>query len=128
MPSMSIPEFQAFMLPLLKLLADGQVHRLADLRESLAQEFKLSASDREQLLPSGRSRVFDNRVAWARTDLVQAGAIESPSRGSVRVTDRGRTILAAGPTRLDRKYLGQYPEFVAFTRRTRPASLSQQAA
>jgi restriction endonuclease Mrr len=35
----AIPDFQAFMLPLLRLLADGQDHHVAELRDQLADKF-----------------------------------------------------------------------------------------
>ena len=116
---MPLPQYQVFMLPMLRLLADGQTRRMPELRDLLAQQYSLSDSEREALLPSGRQRVFYNRVAWARTDLVQAGALKSPARGAVQITDRGREILEDNPPRVDRKYLGKYPEFQDFRVRTR---------
>lgn len=35
---MPVPDFQSFMLPLLKLTADGEEHSLAEAVERLAQE------------------------------------------------------------------------------------------
>jgi restriction system protein len=95
---------------------------MPELRDLLARQFSISGSEQEELLPSGRQRVFYNRVAWARTDLVQAGALESPARGAVRITDRGREILKDSPPTVDRKYLNRYPEFQDFQGRTRGIS------
>src|SRR5215208_3202346 len=100
---LAIPKYEEFMLPLLRLLADGQIRHVSELREQLAQRFDLTEVDRQQLQPSGKTRLFDNRVAWARTDLGMAGAVESPVRGSVRITERGRSVLAENPDRVDRK-------------------------
>ena len=36
--------------------------------------------EREQRLPSGESKVFVNRVAWAKSHLKAAGLLENPSR------------------------------------------------
>ena len=105
------------MLPILQLLADGQPRRISDLRDELARQFDISDADRSELLPSGRSRLFDNRVSWARTDLGMAGAVRKAARGSIQITDRGKAILAEGLHRLDRKMLARYPEFEAFTKR-----------
>ena len=63
------------MLPLLRISADGQEHRLAEARGVLASEFELSDADREELLPSGRQSKFANRVAWAKVYLAQAGLL-----------------------------------------------------
>lgn len=64
---MTIPVFQEIMLPLLQLLADKQEHSLREAIDSLADRFKLTAEEQNQLLPSGQQAIFDNRVGWART-------------------------------------------------------------
>jgi restriction endonuclease Mrr len=104
---------------MLRLLVDGQAQHMSAVRDLLAQQFSLTDADRQELQPSGRIRLFDNRVAWARTDLSMAGVLESPSRGVVRITDRGRAILAEPPNRIDRRFLRRYAEFEAFMRRKR---------
>jgi restriction endonuclease Mrr len=59
------------MLPLLKLVADGQEHKYRDLIESLAVEFQETDEERKELLASGNCssstrfkqqacRTFDN--------------------------------------------------------------------
>lgn len=119
---MPIPDFQTLMLPLLRLAADGRTWTMAEAREELADEFRLSPEEREELLPSGRQRRFANRVAWAKVHLEQAGLLESPERGRFRITDRGRALLAEQPARVDMALLERYPEYVDFRRRSqRPA-------
>ena len=49
---MAVPDFQSLMLPLLRMAADGREHPLAEGREVLAALFKLTSSEREELLPS----------------------------------------------------------------------------
>jgi len=110
----AVPDFQSLMLPLLRISADGQEHRLAEARGVLASEFKLSDADREELLPSGRQSKFANRVAWAKVYLAQAGLLLSPRRGHFQLSDRGREVLKAPPERIDIKFLEQYPEFLEF--------------
>ena len=111
---MPVPDFQSLMRPLLELAQDGKEHTLSEARESLAAKFKLTEDDRKALLPSGRSARFNNRVAWARVYLGQAGALESPRRGSFRITDRGRELLKAVPGRITIRVLHRYPEFTEF--------------
>lgn len=111
---MAIPDYQAIMLPLLRLTSDGQEHRFRDAVETLAAEFQLTADERSELLPSGTAPTFDNRVGWARTYLKQAGLIESPKRGALRITERGRTVLGRNPPRVDVKLLDQFQEFREF--------------
>ena len=48
-----IPDYQSLMLPLLKLVSDGQEHKYRDLIETLATEFKVTDKERKELLASG---------------------------------------------------------------------------
>ncbi len=111
---MAVPDFQSLMLPLLRIAADGLEHSVAEARDTLAAEFKLSAAEREEPLPSGRQSKFSNRVAWARSYLQQAGLLLAPRRGHFQISERGRGVLKAPPQRIDIKFLEQYPEFVEF--------------
>lgn len=111
---MAIPDYQSLMLPLLKLAADGSEHSIRDARERLAAELRLTDAERNELLPSGRQPVFDNRVAWGKTYLQQAGLLYSPRRAHFQITDRGRQVLADNPIAIDTRFLDQFPEFVEF--------------
>jgi restriction system protein len=113
---MAVPDFQSIMLPMLRLAADGQVHSIAETRERLAAHFDLSADDRAEMLPSGRQRRFDNRVAWAKVYLEQAGLIESPRRAHFQITSRGREAAARTLDRIDIAFLEQFEEFHTFRR------------
>jgi restriction system protein len=111
---MAVPDFQSLMLPFLRIAGDGRERSLAEARETLAKEFKISAVEQDEPLPSGRQSKFANRVAWAKSYLQQAGLVVSPRRGHFQITDRGRSVLATPPARIDIKFLEQYPEFVEF--------------
>lgn len=111
---MAVPDFQSLMLPLLRIAADGQEHSLAEARDALTVEFRLSTEDLEELLPSGRQSKFSNRVAWAKSYLQQAGLLASARRGHFQISPRGRDLLKAPPPRIDIKFLERYPEFVEF--------------
>jgi restriction endonuclease Mrr len=89
----AVPDFQSLLLPLLRLAGDCLQHSLAEAREWLAKELKLSLNDQEELLPSGRQTKFANRVAWAKVYLQQAGLLLSPKRGHFLISDRGRNAL-----------------------------------
>lgn len=114
---MTVPDYQTLMLPLLRMTADGQDHKIIALVEALADEFHLSEEDRDRLLASGQ-RVIFNRTHWATTYLVKSGLLTRAVRGTARITDRGRHVLASPPERIDVKFLSQYPEFQAFRART----------
>ncbi|WP_296650452.1 restriction endonuclease [Paraburkholderia sp.] len=105
------------MLPMLKLAADLQEHRLRDVVETLAKTLQLTDDEQNEMLPSGTVPVFDSRVGWARTYLKQAGLLELPKRGHFKITPRGLDMLAKQPARIDIPLLNQFPEFVAFRQR-----------
>jgi restriction system protein len=117
---MAIPDYQTCMLPFLRLLADGQEHTLRDSEESLAAHFKLTPAERAELLPSGQQGIFKNRIGWARTYLKKAALLESPKRGVFKITNRGVKTLASNPSRIDVKYLEQFPEFIEFREVSKP--------
>jgi restriction system protein len=76
------------------------------------------------MLPSGTAPLFDNRVGWARTYLKQAGLLESPKRGVLRITERGKATLSKSPKRIDVKFLDQFAEFREFrTKRSDTATV-----
>lgn len=116
---MTIPDFQTLMRPVLAHLADDQLHRSRTVKDAMTQTFELTAEEREQMLPSGRQRVIDNRVGWALTYLAQAGLVERPQRGFVRITDLGHQVLSDHPHRVDMKVLEQFPAYIEFRDRTR---------
>lgn len=114
---MSVPDFQTFMLPLLRFASDGKEHSIAESREFLATELELTQADQEEPVPSGRQTRFVNRVAWAKVYLQQAGLLSSPRRGYFQISDRGRQVLKAPPSRIDIKFLSQFSEFAEFRKR-----------
>ena len=111
---MVVPDYQTLMLPVLQTIGDGQERYLNDIIKLLGVVFKLSDSDRNAMLPSGKQRTFDNRVGWARTYLKKAGLLETPGVGKVRITPTGIDVLKKNPPRIDRKFLMQFPTFVEF--------------
>lgn len=102
------------MLPLLQVAADGIEHSLAEARDKLAAQFKLTNEDLAELLPSGKSSKFSNRVAWAKTYLQQAGLLVSTRRAHFQISSRGNDVLKKPSPHIDITFLEQYPEFVAF--------------
>lgn len=120
---MAVPTYEQLMLPALLALSDGQPCASAQLRDRVADLIELSDADRSERIPSG-APVFDNRLHWAVTYLVQAGVLERPRRGVVRITQRGRDLAAKEPVDLDNSSLSQFPEFVEFRQRKSGRSAS----
>ena len=111
---MPIPDFQSLMLPLLKLTGDGKEHSIHELLDKLTEKYSLSTQEVNELLPSGKQTTFYNRVGWARTYLSKSGLLEMSRRSYYRITERGITVLKSNPSRIDMKFLEQYPEYVEF--------------
>lgn len=74
---MPIPDFQTIMSPLLAYTSDNNEYSLRDTADNLAVYFKLTPEERQELLPSGHTAVFDNRVGWAKMHLLVTRTLES---------------------------------------------------
>jgi restriction system protein len=121
-----LPSYQDYMLPLLKLLADGNEYQYRDMVEHMAREFNLSEEDRKEMLACGSQPVFDNRVGWAKTYLKKAGLLDSPRRATFVITELGRQTLASNPDRIDAKYLRQFPSFLEFQNASKTSTDSEE--
>ncbi len=114
---MAVPKFFEFFEAFLKVINDNNLHTAKDVRNAIAKEMSLSDDDLAEMLPSGKQRTFDNRVAWARTYLNKAGLVETPSRGKYRITDEGKNALLSGE-KIDLAYLEKSEEFKEFHKAT----------
>jgi restriction system protein len=106
-----IPDFQTLMLPLLEFLSDKNEHDTQVLLKLISDKYELTPDEREELLPSGRQKIINNRIAWARIYLHKAGLIESPKRSIFKITEVGLKVLASKPQRIDIKFLKTIPAF-----------------
>jgi restriction system protein len=112
---MAVPDYQSIMLPLLRRIADSPTPvGIVDLVPKLASDMNLTPEDLAERLPSGRFGKFYNRMHWAKLYMSRAGLIDSPQRGRFQITDRGRKVLSASPTRIDNDALSKFPEFQAW--------------
>ncbi len=112
---MAIPDYQTLMLPVLRLAAKGE-QRVADVAVRVADELGLSVEERETMLPSGRQRLLNNRIHWAKSFMSKAGLISSPARGRFVATEEGRKLLAANPDKINVALLMKSPSFREFYR------------
>lgn len=115
---MTVPDYQAFMRPVLHLAAQGE-RPIRECVKLAADEFGLSDDDREELLPSGRQTTLANRVHWAVTYLAHAGLVERPKRGVVAATPLGLEILERHPDKIDNSVLMRFPGFQEFRSRSK---------
>ena len=112
-----IPDYETLMLPLLKFCCDGEPHRLTEAVESLAPPFSVTEDERKIRLKSGVLK-FDNKVAFAKSYLKQAGLLELLGGGFFKITSRGTELLQSNLKEINNSILMKYPEFVAFKNRT----------
>jgi restriction system protein len=122
---MSIPDFQSMMLPLLQYAEDGREHSMGEAVDAIADVFKLTEEERNELYPSGKKKpIFADRLAWTRTFLKQARLLEDTRRSHFKITGRGLSVLGEKPLKINMKYLERYPEYVAFRNRVRDKTKS----
>lgn len=124
---MAVPTYEAMMRTTLEILADQGRQLFRQLAELVADEMGVSERDRATTIDSGQA-AYVNRVGWAVTYLVQAGAIRRPQRGVAEVTDRGRALLDSVSGPISNANLTQYEEFQEFRKRSKRRSKSADTA
>jgi restriction system protein len=122
---MPIPAFQDIMLPLLRLCGDGKEWSTRLARDPLAEHFQLTREERSQMLPSGYSTVFNNRVAWAKIYLERAGLLTQLRRAWFKISEQGLAVLRNSPERLDTAFLEQFGAYQTW--RSRSATESRES-
>ena len=99
---MAIPTYDQFIEPLLRFLSSKpQGVSTSEVYAALADAVGLTDDEREQLLPSRRQPVYQNRIGWAHDRLKRAGMSQSRERGTWQLTDAGRTFLASHPNTIN---------------------------
>lgn len=111
---MAVPNYEKFMLPIIKLLGDGKVYDRETMYSSIAKELELSQEDMEETLPTQTQPTYVNRIGWAITYLLKAGLIVRPSRGHYSISKEGKKIISKKIEYIDKKFLMQYESFKEF--------------
>lgn len=95
---MAVPTFDQFIEPLLRyLVAHPDGVTMTQATDALADHFKLSESDRAELIPSNRQTVVRNRTGWAHDRLKRPGYSSSAKRGFWKITEAGLEFAASRP-------------------------------
>lgn len=84
------------MIPVLKVLSDGQTRSLRELYDLVARESNLNDDQRRERYESGGLR-YENRISWAVSNLLKASALVRPSRAHHAITESGCLLLATHP-------------------------------
>jgi restriction system protein len=95
----ALPTWQQFMVPVLRVLSDGEVRSRRELYDLVARETHLTDEQRAEVLNSGERR-FENRISWALFYLVKANAVVRPARGQHMITESGKALLEGHPNGL----------------------------
>jgi restriction system protein len=115
--NMTIPSYEEMMLPVLLFTGDGKEHSNEESVEYIKNFFNLNDEDVQIPLRSGGQSVLNNRAAWARTYLKQAGLITSTQRARFMITELGMKVLKENPKEITDKYLMKFPGFQEFQKR-----------
>ncbi len=106
-----VPTYDQLTLPLLQLTADGKVHSMQDALRKIADFIGLTEDQITADATSGKRSRFEERLAWAKTYLIQAGLLRRVGWGEFQITQSGINVLAENPNVINRRYLMQFPSF-----------------
>lgn len=107
-----MPNWEGFIVPILRVLDDGTTRHRRELQPLVADEAKLTDEQKIEMLASGRRLKYADRVGWAASFLTIVGGLTRPSRGHYQITEAGRTIIdlfPQGAREKDIKLLGEDP-------------------
>ncbi len=90
---MTIPDRSHIRKMVLDCLNDGLIYSMKDLYNFILKQSKFEANEINRLLPSKWETVFNNKIRWAKTDLINWNLIKSPKRNQFQITEIGRSLL-----------------------------------
>jgi restriction system protein len=99
---------------MLEIASDKNIHEFRDAIDTLVEKFNLTDEQKQELLPSGKQSIFENRAGWAKTHLKKARLLIYPKRGCIEITERGISVLENKPEKIDMKFLKQFDEYNEF--------------
>ena len=89
----NIPDYMEFVLPFLQILNDGEIHTIDEIIIDLVISFRLSESDKNELVKCGRQYKYKNRIISARTFLIRAEFVQYNGKQNIFITDKGKEFL-----------------------------------
>lgn len=90
---MSLPKHDEIRVPALKILKEKGDVKLSDFIQPLAEYFKLSDEEINEMYKSGNGPIFYDRVSWALSYLNMGGLVEKPKRGTYRISKKGLELI-----------------------------------
>jgi len=110
---MTMPTQREIRLPLLKLGSDNKEHSIREAIRILSEHFTLTEEEKDEWLPSGNERIFENRLRWSKWDLKEAGLIENTRRGHFKITDKGSEFLSNNPKEISYENIRKFKDELA---------------
>lgn len=107
-----IPKFHEAFIPILKVLESGEELHYEELKRRVRDQFysHLNQDLLDQKTRTGQLLIM-NRIGWGKAYLKQAKFVEQPRRAYVRITEKGRTVLAQGQLTLSQ--VRKDPDYIA---------------
>ncbi len=112
-----VPKFEDFFLPCLKCLSDGNIYTQESLRRYVIDYFRLSETDVNTLIQSGKKTQVADRVSWTVSYFMQARLIDTSKRGNYKINQSGITFLSKHKNGFNKNDLLQIPSFASFATR-----------
>ncbi len=97
---MAIPKHDEIRVPVMELLVKNEKMKLRDFIEPLANYFKLSDEEVNEIYPSGNGHIFYDRISWALSYLNMSGLLDKPKRGVYKINQKGIDLLKT-PEKID---------------------------
>ena len=110
---MAIPKYNELYNDVLQFLSDNKEYHTRYVKEAISDSLNLTDSERNELLPSKRGNLVENRVGWAITYLKKAGLVESKKRAYINITKLGLDDLSKN-MEINNQYLLKYESFRKF--------------
>lgn len=117
-----MPIWDAFMVPVLRVLQNGETLTTSDLYQVVADQVGLTSEQRREMLNSGQLR-YRNRIGWALSSLALAGGLLRPRRGFYSITDLGRELLAEHSNGLREEHLKSIATYTDRPQKVRSAKV-----
>lgn len=123
---MPVPKFHEVFEQVLNTLAEFETVTGRELRSLVTQQLQLTPEELAEKNPGGGNRVR-SRINWAISYLVQAGAIERPARGIVRLSGYGAELLKGPAASRTKAALDESPGIKAWAKRTEDNARARKA-
>lgn len=114
-----VPTFDLYLQPFMETLKGGEEKYLKQISEEMADFFKLTDADLQEMIAKGGQSKHYNRVSWSGTYSLKAGLTRRPKPGCYQITDFGREFMKKwNPINLA-VLRAEIPEFAEFAK-TKP--------